>query len=77
MRYVEEHSNCNQMIVIKISTFLSAIKFSFETSVKLHKSEQLLLSNYIFHYYSNLTFILKYLGKKPYTVNSNKKKYMS
>lgn len=56
MRYVEEHSNCNQMIVIKISTFLSAIKCSFETSVKLHKSEQLLLSNYIFDYYSNLAF---------------------
>lgn len=56
MRYVEEHSNCNHMIVIKISTLLPAIKCSFETSVKLHKSEQLLLSNYIFDYYSNLAF---------------------
>lgn len=57
MRYVEERSNCNQMIVIKISTFLSAVKCSFETSIKLHKSEQLLLlSNYIFDYYSNLAF---------------------
>lgn len=33
MRYVEEHSNPNQMIVIIISTFLSAIKCSFVTSV--------------------------------------------